>query len=415
MNTSPTVTVIGAGLAGLSAALVLRDAGVAVEVIESRDRVGGRVRSAHLANGAVAEMGGEWIFDDARLFTGLCERFGLRLLPMGVDFARRDGRGSAGSRLAEQDELIRAARALAERLPPGEVDGWSLGRLLAETPGPSPARATVRARFQGTCAFDIDEIALRTALMDGMLREGGAGPSVRVEGGNDRLAFAMAAALPVVRLGVRVDSIEWDAAGVEVLAGSERARAHAAVVAVPAPVAAGLTFLPALPPPQDEALRELPMGVAAKLVVATAGPVEPLAVQSSDAPFWCWTALGEGGVPRSCLTSFAGSPRALARVRPGGEGGSAWLGALAGLVPEVILEGAPLVASWGEDPHALGAYSAWDAASIGRTERLREPAGRIAFAGEHTAPDGFHGTMEGALRSGRRAAGQVLGILESGP
>jgi monoamine oxidase len=59
----------------------------------------------------------------------------------------------------------------------------------------------------------------------------------------------------------------------------------------------------------------------------------------------------------------------------------------------------------------MGAYAAWDNPSFDRIQQFREPAGRVAFAGEHTAPDGFHGTMEGALRSGRRAARQVLDTL----
>jgi monoamine oxidase len=59
----------------------------------------------------------------------------------------------------------------------------------------------------------------------------------------------------------------------------------------------------------------------------------------------------------------------------------------------------------------MGAYAAWDNASFDRADVVRRSAGRIVFAGEHTAPDGFRGTMEGALRSGRRAARQLLMAL----
>jgi monoamine oxidase len=60
MDTSAGAVVVGAGLAGLSAALVLHDAGVPVTVLEARDRVGGRVWSVQLGNGAIAELWAEW-------------------------------------------------------------------------------------------------------------------------------------------------------------------------------------------------------------------------------------------------------------------------------------------------------------------------------------------------------------------
>ena len=79
--------------------------------------------------------------------------------------------------------------------------------------------------------------------------------------------------------------------------------------------------------------------------------------------------------------------------------------------PDLTFEGEPVLYAWSDDPYTLGAYSAWDAASWARRDALTRPVGRIAFAGEHTAGDDHHGTMEGALRSGLRAAGQVLASL----
>ena len=56
---------------------------------------------------------------------------------------------------------------------------------------------------------------------------------------------------------------------------------------------------------------------------------------------------------------------------------------------------------------AMGAYAAWDNRSWDRMEQFQRTVGRLAFAGEHTAGPDHHGTMEGALRSGVRAAAQV--------
>ena len=70
--------------------------------------------------------------------------------------------------------------------------------------------------------------------------------------------------------------------------------------------------------------------------------------------------------------------------------------------------------AWADDPFTLGAYSAWDAASWERAEVFSQPVGRIAFAGEHTGGHADYATMNGAIRSGRRAARQVLEMLPSG-
>jgi len=87
-----------------------------------------------------------------------------------------------------------------------------------------------------------------------------------------------------------------------------------------------------------------------------------------------------------------------------------WLEALRSMNPDLTLVGEPVLYSWADDPFTLGAYSTWNPASWDRRRVLAEPVGRLAFAGEHTAGD-RHGTMDGALRSGRRAAEQILRVL----
>ena len=79
--------------------------------------------------------------------------------------------------------------------------------------------------------------------------------------------------------------------------------------------------------------------------------------------------------------------------------------------PDLIGSGSPVLKVWALDPLARGAYSAWDNRSWDRMEEFDRMVGRVAFAGEHTAGPDHHVTMEGALRSGVRAATQVLGRL----
>ena len=69
-----------------------------------------------------------------------------------------------------------------------------------------------------------------------------------------------------------------------------------------------------------------------------------------------------------------------------------------------------LLSRWDDDQWARGAYSARSASSPMDSDELQRPTGPIAFAGEHTAGE-WHGLMEGALRSGERAAAQVLAAL----
>ena len=70
-----------------------------------------------------------------------------------------------------------------------------------------------------------------------------------------------------------------------------------------------------------------------------------------------------------------------------------------------------MMKTWALDPLAAGAYVAWDNRSWDRMEEFQRTVGRVAFAGEHTAGADHPGTMEGALRSGVRAAMQVLEII----
>jgi len=88
------IAVVGAGFAGLTAALRLNQAGHEVAVFEARDRVGGRVHSVTLANGEMAELGGEWISADQIFVTGLAEELGVPMAAVGVDFSKRDLAGS---------------------------------------------------------------------------------------------------------------------------------------------------------------------------------------------------------------------------------------------------------------------------------------------------------------------------------
>ncbi len=408
------VVVVGAGFAGLAAAFDLTRRRLPVTVLEARDRVGGRVWSVELSNGTVAEMGAEWIEPDEAAVRDLASAVGVRLLPAGIAYRRREAPGPLGAAPPEQDQALAAmasARvALGEESAASATLGGFLDGLLSLD---ERQRRTLRARLQGTFAADLGSVALRAADLYGGA-EADAESDMRTEGGNQRIAEAVAGRLPDVRLRHMVKRVDQsrDAGGVVVRgespAGAFSVEGSVAILAVPAPLLLDIVFAPPLPDELTAGLRELPMGVAAKLAVPLAVPVAPRAIQEVEAPFWCWAALGEGGAARPVLASFAGSRGAMEALRVAGGDPAPWLARVLALNPDARMVGDPVMVAWESDPLARGCYAAFDNRSFDRRELFSRTVGRLVFAGEHTA--GAVGTMNGAVETGLRAAEEAAAI-----
>ena len=414
MDTQRSVLVVGAGLAGLTAGLRISDGGVRVTVLEARDRVGGRVWSRRLANGEIVELGAEWIMPGDTALEDLSARLGVSLVPTGSDYRVREAVGSLAAAPAEQGALLGDAQRRLAAMPPHEIAGSSLGDLLSAAQGSDRARASVRARLQGTCATALEGVALRAVLGEGAFDMAPA-TYRRAADGNQLVASSAAALLPDVRLGHRVDTIRRTDAGMQVTGagpdGGFSQVADAVVVAVPVRAAARLRFDPALPDDVAQAISQRPMGVAAKFAVAT--EVEPSlrSVQSADLPFWSWSGRGAEGRVRRCVTSFAGSAPAQDELRTESGDPSTWLSCVSGLWPDLEFVEVPLMKSWGDDELTWGSYSSFDNAAFDAAHVLERPVGRIAFAGEHTAGREQFATMEAAVRSGRRASADVAAMF----
>ena len=397
---------VGAGFAGLAAALDLRDAGVAVTVLEARDRVGGRVRSVQLGNGAVVEMGAEWIMAGDRTLLDLAERFEVSAVATGADYKLRVALGPNAASIPDQETHLLAANELRSRIGDEEAARTTLGRFLNDVQGTEAQRVTLRMRLQGTCVADLDDVTLQITGGERAFAPGG-GVYHRLGPGNQALAEEMAGTLPDVRLGERVEAVVHDEEGVTVRTAAGELRARAAIVAVPVTMAATLRFEPALPEDLATALRDLRLGPASKLAVATAGEPGLRSIQSTDLPMWCWVANGADGRPRPCVTSFAGSPLAQELLCTADGDPGPWIERLRAMNPDLELTDEVRMEAWASDALTRGAYSVWDARSWERMPLFRRTVGRVAFAGEHTAGPEHYATMEGALRSGARAAAQV--------
>jgi monoamine oxidase len=390
------VVVIGAGLAGLSAADALAREGAEVTVLEATDRVGGRVWSAPFHGLGTVERGAEFVLAGETEIVGLVKRFGLQLYTKGMLYANREPRGGEPVTSEQVKEAF-------DRLAAEQVDGQAVAEVLAnEPPGVAAALAT---RAQISNAYDYTDLSVGDLFTE----TGGINdlPTQTVVGGNTRIADALASSLPdPVRLRTLVKAVTHSDRRITVSTADGQLKADAAVIAVPAAVVDDIDFSPRLPAgKRSESFR---FGQAAKLFVALKRPAPPSAVMSVPDVFWCFTQLTPNGEPLPILGSFAGSREALDRLDVD-NGPERWLGLLAELRPDLELDPTRvLLATWHDQPTYRSIVVARSLSAPVDDDEVARPIGRLAFAGEHTAGLEWHGSMEGAVRSGRRAARDVL-------
>src|SRR5438105_1797469 len=139
------VVVVGAGFAGLAAADELQRGGAEVVVLEARERVGGRVWTRALPNGASVEMGAEFILPRYTVKRGLVERFGLGLWEKGMAYGDRDPRGGPPT---TREEIMAAGELIAGALRSLDSAGASAAEVLDGLGIARGAREAIRARLE---------------------------------------------------------------------------------------------------------------------------------------------------------------------------------------------------------------------------------------------------------------------------
>jgi monoamine oxidase len=402
--------------------------GAAVTLLEARDRLGGRVRTEHPADhGSPVELGAEWIGDESEAHD-LLAGAGARLVEAEGRQVRRVQGGWQD--LAGLHKLAQQLVRRAERT--GRPDG-ALSDALHQCCSDSEldeARGHLIRYVEGFHAADPDRLSVRWLAEVERTQPAEASEIRAVEGAGllvDLLRRPLEGRCDV-RLQALVRLVRWRPRAVALeMADGTTLEADAAVVTVPLPLLdppsdgpAALRFTPHLEE-KRAAARLLHMGPVVKVVLAFDRPFwreidgleDVLFVHAYERPVPTWWMPAEASA--STLTGWAGGPFAarLAGISAQGLTDPAVESVAAALGSPAQDVRARLQAchfhDWSADPLALGAYSYVGVGGAEAHRTLAEPvADTLYFAGEATCGGGYNATMEGALRSGRRAAAELL-------
>lgn len=444
------LVVVGAGLAGLAAARDAVAAGSSVLVLEARDRVGGRVLNEDIGGGHVVEVGGQWIGPTQERLAALARELDVDTFPTwseGENLIEYGGRlrrytGSIPRInplvLVEVERAHRRLNRLARRVPleapweaPGaaRLDGQTAATWMRRNLASRPARMLLELGIEAVWAAQPEDISLLHILfyihsagsLERLLDTEGGAQQDRFVGGSQLVPIRMAERLGDERMSLDspVRTIRHADDGVTVEADGVTVRAKHAVVAVPPTLASRIAYDPPLPGFRDQLTQRMPLGTVAKCMAIY------------DEPFWRREGLSGQGASDTGPVKLtfdnsppAGSPgvllgflegrraRELGRL-PAAERRGAVIDCLARLFgPRARQPGAYVERLWAEEQWSRGCYGchmptgAWT--SYGPA--LRAPIGRLHWAGAEYATV-WNGYMDGAVRSGERAAKEALARL----
>lgn len=439
------VIVIGAGAAGLAAAVQLSNAGQSSVILEARDRIGGRIFTKYDADlAAPIELGAEFIHGKPPEIWDL-------LKAVHEPIAELEG----DSWCSDHDSvypcnffgLVEDVLKKMDKSAPDESFLAFLDRCW-KNPTADPKREEARQRsiayVSGFNAADPGLVGVHW-LVKGMEAEEKNGDRVfRSELGYEKLIeiFKQQLAQVPIELQAIVTAIRWKPGSVEVSGrgakGEFTIEGRKVLVTVPLAVlqskageSGAIEFQPSLPAEKLSALEKLEMGKVIRVVLRfrhrfwdNLQPIEGhgrtlsrmsfLFTKDDWFPTW-WTTMPSklpiitGWAPFQSAERLSNQSeqfvleRALSSL-------PTVLGVAEDLVKREFLGG--YFHDWQSDPFSRGAYSYGKVGSDGAQQALADPiAGTLFFAGEATDTTGNNGTVHGAMSSGVRAAAQILGVI----
>ncbi len=441
---SSRILIVGAGVAGLSAAMKLAESGCEVTLLEASERVGGRVHTVRTAGGCV-ELGAEFVHGRPPELMQLLGELELDTLELdGADLTYTPDRGLHAQE-EDQDAGEEGPFAILEQLV-SWVDrhperDLSFADYLKEQRIPSASAASATQYVEGFNAADANAISVRSLVLQQKAEDSIGGDTLlHVRQGYDTLPQRMAdrfvRAGGTLKLQSQVTGLRWEPGRVtaSVSAGGEF-EAERAIIALPLGVLQNnsVRFQPEPGAVLADAAR-MRMGQVCRMSLVFqrrwwAETPHPKQAQAQQLSFLFARPPEDGrphfsvfwtGYPATdpILTAWSGGPssdafasidqQTIARIA------CADLARAFELRPEAVLE--ELVShhlhDWRRDSLALGAYSWVPAGAVDASARMTQPVqNTLFFAGEHTDTTGHWGTVHGALRSGLRAAQQVLETL----
>ena len=460
---SADVVVVGAGFAGLTAAHDIRAAGRSVVVLEARTRVGGRVWNHELGGGVVSERGGTFVGPTQDRLMALASALGVGTFDTyddgddvyvnGSNRMTYSDTGPLGTAppdptiAAETVAVVGQLDQMATTVPvdaPWEApnaetwESYTLERWIKENSATPGFQAIVPLATRPIFGAEPRELSLLFTLFyiassgdeqnQGTFERnfdtrGGAQQS-RFDGGSQVIAFKLAAQLGSrVLLSSPVRRIEQGSRGVTVYSDRATVKAKQVIVAVPPALAARIDYEPLLPFQRDQLMQRYGNGTLTKVAAVYSRPFwrdaglngtavdtgGPVSATFDDSPPFASSSRGPG-----IIFGFVGgdNARSYAAMSPAARQ-SAVLAQYANFFGSEALNATGFFeTSWCGEAWTRGcpvgipsngtllAYGPW----------IRQPIGRIHWAGTETSAY-WNGYMDGAVRSGERAAGEVLAEL----